>query len=78
MARLMLWIRCAACGEPFDTGIRMDRRNFDRATFASNYHRCPRCETRGMYHKEEYVLREERAEQNGPGGYSGGSTEPGA
>ena len=59
MARLMLWIRCGACGEAFDTGIRMDRRNFDRATFASNYHRCPHCHVRGMYHKEEYILREE-------------------
>ncbi|HYM90883.1 MAG TPA: hypothetical protein VEW91_04535 [bacterium] len=59
MARLMLSVRCAACGEVFDTGIRIDRRNFARATLASNYHTCPRCHTRGTYHKEEYLLHEE-------------------
>jgi hypothetical protein len=74
MARLMLWIRCAACGEAFDTGIRMDRRNFDRATFASNYHRCPHCQTRGVYHKEEYILRLEAAHRSRPGEDAGGSS----
>jgi len=66
----MLWIRCAACGDTFDTGIRMDRRNFDRATFASNYHRCPMCQTRGTYHKEDYLLRFEQTERPAapPGG----------
>jgi DNA-directed RNA polymerase subunit RPC12/RpoP len=59
MARLGLWIRCATCGETFDTGIRMDRRNFARATFASNYHTCPRCRGRGTYHKEDYLLRDD-------------------
>jgi hypothetical protein len=41
----------------------MDRRNFDRATFASNYHRCPKCNTRGTYHKEDYLLRNEQTER---------------
>ena len=58
MTRLALWVRCAACGEAFDTGIRIDRRNFGRATFASNYHACPRCKVRGTYHKEDYLVRD--------------------
>ena len=58
MTRLALWVRCAACGEAFDTGIRIDRRNFDRATFATNYHTCPRCKARGIFHKEDYLLRD--------------------
>jgi rubredoxin len=63
MARLILVIRCGACGHAFDTGIRMDRRNFARATFAANYHVCPRCGQRGTYHKEDYLLIEESAER---------------
>jgi DNA-directed RNA polymerase subunit RPC12/RpoP len=55
MARLRLLIRCAACGHEFDTGIRMDRRNFARATLAANYHVCPRCGQRGIYHKDDYI-----------------------
>ncbi len=47
-------VRCPACGQEFDTGIRMDRRNFDRATFAANYHVCPACGRRGTYRKEDY------------------------
>lgn len=61
MARLILRVRCGACGCEFDTGIRMDRRNFARATFAANYHTCPACGQRGTYHKTDYVLREGRA-----------------
>jgi hypothetical protein len=59
VARLALWIRCAACGATFDTGIRMDERNFARATLANNYHTCPECKARGTYHKEEYLVRED-------------------
>ena len=59
MARLALLVRCSACGQEFDTGIRMDRRNFARATLASNYHACPACGTRGTYHKEQYIVRDE-------------------
>ena len=61
MARLALFVCCSACGREFDTGIRMDRRNFARATLASNYHACPACGTRGTYHKEHYIVREEPA-----------------
>jgi DNA-directed RNA polymerase subunit RPC12/RpoP len=59
MARLALAVRCAGCGREFDTGIRMDDRNFARATFAANYHACPRCGRRGTYHKQDYLLRED-------------------
>jgi DNA-directed RNA polymerase subunit RPC12/RpoP len=59
MARLMLLVRCAACGREFDTGIRMATRNFAKATFAANYHACPHCGRRGTYRKEDYVTREE-------------------
>ena len=59
MARLVLSVRCEACGREFDTGIRMDPRNFARATLASNYHACPACNVRGAYHKEDYIVREE-------------------
>lgn len=54
MARLALKVRCAACGHEFDTGIRMDERNFARATFAANYHVCPACGRRGTYGKADY------------------------
>ncbi|HEV2439117.1 MAG TPA: hypothetical protein VGX97_03565 [bacterium] len=54
MARLALKVRCTACGEEFDTGIRMDERNFARATFAANYHVCPACGRRGTYGKADY------------------------
>ncbi len=54
MARLALKVRCAACGQEFDTGIRMDKRNFARATFAANYHVCPSCGHRGTYGKDDY------------------------
>lgn len=59
MARLALLVRCGVCGREFDTGIRMDRRNFARATLASNYHVCPACGQRGTYHKDNYIVREE-------------------
>ncbi len=61
MARLRLLIRCRMCGQEFDTGIRMDRRNFARATFAANYHLCPGCGHHGTYQKEEYLLTEDEA-----------------
>lgn len=54
MARFALVVRCAACGHEFDTGIRMDARNFARATFAANYHVCPACGRRGTYGKSDY------------------------
>lgn len=62
MARLTLMVDCAACGRSFDTGIRMDRRNFDRATFAANYHTCPECGRRGTYRKEDYRIVEETSD----------------
>ena len=62
MARVILWVQCAGCGVEFDTGIRMSRRDFDRATFAANYHRCPACGVRGVYRKHEY-----RVEHDGAG-----------
>lgn len=61
MPRFVLIVRCPACGREFDTGIRMDRRNFARATFAANYHVCPACGQRGTYHKEDYHLVEDGA-----------------
>ena len=54
MARLALTLRCTACGHEFDTGIRMDARDFVRATFAANYHVCPACGRRGAYGKADY------------------------
>jgi hypothetical protein len=72
MARLVLLVRCGACGRVFDTGIRMDRRNFARATLASNYHTCPACGQRGTYHKDNYVVREDApARDRSPGGQNG-------
>jgi DNA-directed RNA polymerase subunit RPC12/RpoP len=62
VARLILAVRCASCGQEFDTGIRMDRRNFMRATLAANYHVCPGCGRRGSYQKSDYLLHDE---QNG-------------
>ncbi|HLN12461.1 MAG TPA: hypothetical protein VK587_04690 [bacterium] len=59
MARLMVLVRCQACGREFDTGIRMATRNFAKATFAANYHTCPHCGRRGTYTKEAYVTRED-------------------
>ncbi len=40
----------------------MDRRNFDRATFAANYHTCPRCGRRGTFRKEQYEVIEDGTE----------------
>ena len=54
MARLALRVHCAACGHEFDTGIRMNERNFARATLAANYHVCPACGHRGTYGKDDY------------------------
>jgi hypothetical protein len=50
----------------------MDRRNFARATLASNYHACPACGTRGTYHKEHYIVREEPARGHPSKGGAGG------
>lgn len=61
MARLIVLVRCDACGREFDTGIRMATRNFAKATFAANYHTCPHCGHRGTYSKAAYLTREERA-----------------
>lgn len=61
MSRLRLMIRCEGCGREFDTGVRMDQRNFARATFAANYHVCPACGRRGVYRKEDYLLKENSA-----------------
>jgi DNA-directed RNA polymerase subunit RPC12/RpoP len=58
MARLILRVQCGTCGREFDTGIRMDPRDFTRATFAANYHVCPHCGHRGTYRKEDYLPRE--------------------
>lgn len=58
MARLALAVRCAGCGREFDTGIRMEGREFARATFAANYHTCPLCGHRGTYRKQDYLPRE--------------------
>jgi hypothetical protein len=58
MARFALLVRCG-CGHEFDTGIRIEERNFARATFASNYHTCPRCGVRGTYRKDDYRPRRE-------------------
>lgn len=59
MARVVLLIRCAGCGHEFDTGIRMDARNFARATLAANYHVCPACGRRGTYGKADYTAVEQ-------------------
>ena len=66
MTRLALLVRCGACGREFDTGIRIDRRNFARATLASNYHVCPACGARGTYHKEDYVTKEDAGARDAP------------
>lgn len=72
MTRLALTVRCTACGHEFDTGIRMDARNFARATFAANYHVCPACGRRGTYAKADYkpidATRTEAAEDGVSGG----------
>jgi len=62
MPRLALRVRCPACGHEFDTGIRMDTRNFARATFAANYHVCPACGRRGTYGKSDYTTVEQPAD----------------
>jgi DNA-directed RNA polymerase subunit RPC12/RpoP len=61
VARLIVLVRCGACGREFDTGIRMATRNFAKATFAANYHTCPHCGHRGTYTKSDYVTREDLA-----------------
>jgi rRNA maturation endonuclease Nob1 len=63
VARVAIWVRCEACRTEFDTGIRISRRDFERATFATNYHRCPACGARGVYRKHDYRLREDAAPQ---------------
>ena len=59
MPPLALHVRCGSCDRLFDTGIRMDQRNFARATLASNYHTCPGCGQRGTYHKGDYIVEED-------------------
>jgi hypothetical protein len=75
MARLALCIRCGVCGQEFDTGIRMDSRNFARATLASNYHVCPACGERGSYHKDSYIVREDPVGGRPPAPNRQGSTD---
>lgn len=57
MAAEALWVACRQCRVPFDTGLRMDRRSFQRGTLAANYHTCPRCGARETYRKVDYELR---------------------
>jgi rubredoxin len=70
MPRLTLTVRCSHCGHEFDTGIRMEARDFARATFAANYHVCPACGRRGTYRKGDYKIGESTgsgpAASNGP------------
>jgi hypothetical protein len=61
MARLTLRVHCPFCRHEFDTGIRMDARDFARATFAANYHVCPACGRRGTYRKGDYAAVEQPA-----------------
>lgn len=68
MTRLALMVRCPACGHEFDTGVRMDRRNFERATFAANYHVCPACGRRGTYGKADYNAVEAPSDAGRTGG----------
>ncbi len=57
MATLALWVSCRACGRAFDSGLRLDKKSFERGTLAANYHTCPNCGVRETYRKEDYVLR---------------------
>jgi ribosomal protein L37E len=66
MAVLALWVACRRCGVPFDTGLRMDKRSFQRGTLAANYHACPRCGSRETYRKADYELRAAPAGRRGP------------
>ncbi len=60
MGKLALWVTCKSCSRSFDTGMRLDRKSFDRGTLAANYHLCPHCGQRQTYRKAEYLPREER------------------
>lgn len=57
MATLALWVTCRACRHAFDSGLRMDKKSFERGTLAANYHTCPSCGVRETYRKEDYELR---------------------
>jgi len=63
MAALALWVRCRACGNAFDSGLRMDRASFDRGTLAANYHLCPHCGSRETYRKADYHIKEESGDR---------------
>jgi len=58
LGKLHLWVFCKGCGGEFDTGLRLDRRSFERGTLAANYHRCPSCGMRMTYRKSDYQVRE--------------------
>ena len=68
MGRLRLGVVCRQCGREFDTGLRFDRKSFEKGTLAANYHRCPHCAQRGNYRKTDYIVREETRPK--PGGAS--------
>ena len=57
MAAFALWVTCRACGQAFDSGLRMDKKSFGRGTLATNYHTCPNCGVRETYRKHDYDLR---------------------
>ena len=58
MSKLALHVVCKSCGREFDTGLRLDRRSFERGTLAANYHTCPHCGEKPTYGKAEYLVRE--------------------
>ncbi len=60
MAKLRLWLVCQFCRREFETGLRLDRKSFERGTLAANYHTCPHCGRRGTYRKADYLVREEQ------------------
>lgn len=71
MAALALWVVCAACRRPFDSGLRMDRASFERGTLAANYHTCPHCGVRATYRKADYTLRPAPPHRRDAGGRGG-------
>jgi DNA-directed RNA polymerase subunit RPC12/RpoP len=66
VARFALWVTCRRCGRPFDSGLRMDERSFQRGTLAANYHACPHCGARELYRKADYGLRDAPPGRGGP------------
>jgi hypothetical protein len=66
MAKVALWVICRACRVHFDSGLRLDRKAFERGTLAANYHTCPNCGARETYRKADYELREAPVSRRGP------------